>query len=323
MKVGNSIVSKQGGEKKTFSAAVTGPAIQNMIAKSVSTPEAAARLTGNLISAVAASAKLQQCKPATIVAAALRGEGAGLTMGRDYYLVPFGDSCNFLLGYKGLLTLLISGGKVADTNCFEVREGEFKGRDRRTKRPIFDFSTYTTDEEAAAHPIVGYYFYVEMKDGYFRAEYMSVPEIIAHATRYSKSFDPEKYRLLESGDLSTKEADALKEKSPWYGSFDTMAKKTVIRRLLNSGYVPIANSTNAERAIEADRATEQGYVDVSDFSVSHETGEVKEEPGAIEEVTTETPVEVVLPEKKKQNQKVEVPEYPQEDDDFQQSFFDN
>ena len=71
----------------------------------------------------------------------------------------------------------------------EIREGEYVGRDRRTKRPEFDFSIYATDEEAEKHPIVGYYAYVEKRDGFFRSEYMSIGAILDHAEQYSKTFD--------------------------------------------------------------------------------------------------------------------------------------
>lgn len=275
MKVQNTLAARP-QQKQTFSVAVTGESLQNLIRKSVPDAASAARLTGSLISAVAASPQLQKCIPATIVAAALRGEGQGLSIGREYHLVPFGESCAYVISYKGLIALALASGEVADMDCIEVREGEYTGRDKRTKRPSFDFSVYATDEEAEKHPVIGYMAYVEMRDGYFRSEYMTIAEIIDHAKRYSKSFDYDKYVALQKGKYDPKEAEKVKASSPWYGSPETMMKKTVVRRLLNSGYVRLANSAAIRNALAYDNAAEDGLIPDLDIGVNADTGEVIE-----------------------------------------------
>lgn len=257
MKATNSLTPAK-KERQTFSVAIRGEALQNLIKASVSSSADAARLTGTLISAVASNAQLQQCNPASVVAAALRGEGMKLTYGQDYHLVPYGDKCTYIIGYKGLLHLLIATGEIADTNCIPVREGEYKGRNKKTKRPEFDFSVYDTAEEEDGHPILGWYFYVEMRNGYTASEYMRIGDILNHAARYSKTFDLETYMKLQHGEFTPKEAERICEKSPWYGNFDTMAAKTVIRKLLNSGFVPLANSAEIRRALDEDGESGEG-----------------------------------------------------------------
>lgn len=275
MKAQNTLVRKD-TQKQTFSSAITGASLQNLIKKSVPDAASAARFTGALISAVASNEQLKKCNPASVVAAALRGEGQGLSLGREYHLVPFGDSCAYVISYKGLISLALASGEVADMDCIPVKEGEYLGRDKRTKRPSFDFSVYETDEESDAHETIGYMAYVEMKDGYFRSEYMRVGEIVDHARRYSKSFDYEKYMKLERGEYTPQEAERVKSSSPWYGSFEVMAKKTVIRRLLNSGYVRLANSAAIREALAYDSASEEGIIPDLDLSVDASTGEVIE-----------------------------------------------
>ena len=252
MRATNTIVPQGKKDKPTFSAAITGDALQNLIKKSVPDAKSAARLTGALISAVAASPQLQNCKPATVVAAALKGEGQGLTIGREYYLIPYGDNCGYVISYKGLIALCLAGNDVADIDAIEVREGEIVGRDPRTKRLKFDFSVYPNDEEAAKHPVIGYYAYVETAGGYFRYEYMTVGEIIQHADRYSSAFDRAKYDRFVSGDCTPQEVEKLMHSSPWYSATDVMMKKTVMRRLLNSGYVRLANSAAINEALSND-----------------------------------------------------------------------
>ena len=286
MRATNSL-APQKKEKQTFSAAIRGDALQGLIKAAVPSASDAARLTGTLVSAVAASQQLQNCNPASVVAAALRGEGMKLTYGVDYHLVPYGDKCQYIIGYKGLLHLLIATGEVADTNCIRVIEGEYKGRNKKTKRPEFDFSVYDTEEEEEGHPILGWYFYVELKNGYTASEYMRISDILAHAQRYSQTFNRDTYEKLARGEYDPKEAERIMAKSPWYSNFNTMASKTVIRKLLNSGFVPIANSAEIRAALNSDGDSGEGTIISADVLsgingdvviVDESTGEVIDTP---------------------------------------------
>ena len=176
--------------------------------------------------------------------------------------------------------MAMAGGDVADMDCVEIREGEYVGRNRRTKRPEFDFSIYATDEEAEKHPIIGYYAYIEKRDGFFRSEYMSLGAILDHAEQYSKTFDRSKYRQLISGDLSPEEAERLKKKSPWYSATETMMKKTVIRRLLNSGYVQLRAIGSIETVLNQEDEEAKDAEALASFDVMNvdpSTGELREQ----------------------------------------------
>lgn len=301
MKVSNSLTKTD--KKQTFSQAITGQSLQNLIKKSVPDAASAARLTGTLISAVAASTQLQQCNPATIVAAALRGEGQGLALGREYHLVPFGQNCTYVISYKGLIALALATGEIADMDCIEVREGEYIGRDKRTKRMMFDFSVYDTDEEAAKHPVIGYYAYAEMKDGYFRFEYMSMGDILDHAKRFSKSFNLQTYNRLLSGEMTPQESDRIRQTSLWYSATETMFKKTVLRKLLNSGYVRLANSAALTSAMAYDAEQENGILPDLNLDVDDSTGEVVEVENEAAQEAAEMPVSEEKTETKKDTPK--------------------
>ncbi len=292
-RMNNSIVSTN-SENQKFSVAIQGQALQGLIAKATPDADSAARLTGALISVVSEYEQLKSCTPASIVAAALRGEGLGLMLGQGYYVVPYGNTARLQVGYKGLIQMAIAGGDVADMDCVEIREGEYIGRDNRTKRPKFDFSVYATDEEAEKHPIIGYYAYIEKRDGFFRAEYMSVGAILDHAERYSKTFDRTKYMQLVSGELSKEEADRLMLKSPWYSSTETMMKKTVIRKLLNSGYVVLNAVGKMQAALATDDENESAGNALAAFdvvSVDESTGELRSESTQIPAQEAEAPAE--------------------------------
>lgn len=262
MKANNSFAPQGQQPKPTFSMAVTSPAMQNMMMRSLRNERAAARLTSTLISAVNASEQLKACEPSTIVAAALRGEGLGLIYGHGYYVVPYGTVATYIMSYKGYIQLAMSTGFYADIDCVEIREGELEGRDRRTGKPRVNLAKYDTDEERLSHPIIGYYGYYELKDGTFRFEYWPMDKLLRHADRYSKAFSYEKFKAMQSGSLNPAEVTKLLNGSPWYdpeGGQDKMCRKTVLRQLLNSGYAPLSPEVKTQM-LEDSGSEDEGVI---------------------------------------------------------------
>ena len=305
------------GERQKFSVAIQGEALQKMILKATGDTQSAARLTGDLISLVSGSEELQKCNPASIVAAALQGVGLGLSLAlQQYYVVPYAGTARFQTGYKGLLAMALNSDEVLDIDVRPVHEGECIGRDRRTGRTAIDFGVYDSDAEAEQHPIVGYYAYADMGKR-FRSEYMSLGAILDHAEQYSKTFDRAKYRQLISGDLSPDEAERLKKKSPWYGSTDAMMKKTVLRRLLNSGFVPLKllNVINPILAQEdEDEKDAEALASFDVLNVDPGTGDVREQSVQVnpeaEEAPEATPAETAEENPAKKGRRVVKKEAP-------------
>lgn len=277
MKAQNSLTSKN--ENKSFSAVISGEGAQKLIRASLKDEGAVRRFTGTLISVVNASEQLRNCNPGSIISAALRGEGAGLIYGQGYYVVPFGNKASYLTSYKGWLQLAISTGLYADIDTIEVREGERKGRDPRTGKPIVDMSVYDTDEEREQHPIIGIKSYFLLKDGYYREEYWTMGEILRHADRYSKAFSLELYEKWQSGEKLTRDEEyTIANGSPWYTNTIRMAKKTVLKSLLTSGFAPLTNEVksllNAEPESGEAVLPDMGDDVIPDYSVVESTGEV-------------------------------------------------
>ncbi len=287
MKATNAIVAAP-KEKKTFTQVISGDGAQKLIRASLRDDASVKRFTGTLISVVNASTQLSQCDAGSIISAALRGEGAGLNYGHGYYVVPYGKSASFIMSYKGYIQLALATGLYADIDCIEVREGERKGRDKRTGKPVIDLSVYETDEEREQHDVIGYKAYFELKDGYFREEYWTVDELLRHADRYSQAFSRDLYLKWKTGKQLTKDEQyTVQNGSPWYTSTDRMMKKTVLRSLLNSGYAPLSNEVKSilDRESESGEGDTADISDVipADFSVSEETGEVVEAEPVVEE----------------------------------------
>ena len=291
----NSFMTTQKQEKLTFSSAITSPSMQGMISKALGSQKAAARVTSTLISAVGANPQLQQCDASTIVGAALKGEGMGLIFGHGYYVVPYGSVATYIPGFKGFIQLAMSTGFYADIDCMEIRDGELEGRDRRTGKPIINLTKYETDEEREAHPIIGYYAYFELKDGFFRSEYWSMDKLLKHADRYSKAFSYEKFKAMQSGAMAPKDVEHLLNGSPWYdpnGGQDKMCRKTMIRALLNSGYAPLSQEVRTALAEDAESGGEGIIPDIPmPANVVPATGEVLDDELENAVDAEETPID--------------------------------
>lgn len=301
MKLNNSIV--QGNKKPTFSMVINSNTMQNMIGTALKDPRRAASFTSTLISAVSANTKLAECRPESVISAALRGEGMNLSLALGQYsIVPYGDSANYQISYKGISQLAIRSGQYADFGVFDVREGEYKGKDPRTRKPVIE---WIDDEDAREKkPLIGFYGFYELKDGFFKSIYWSHEKILLHADRYSKAFDKKTYDDILNGKIKGADADRLRMGSPWYGdplseAHQKMCKKTLLIQMLNDGTAPL--SIEMQTAFKQDTLQEKGdeiiYADDSRI-VNTATGEIVDTTAEV----VEAPKKESAPAKKKAEQ---------------------
>ena len=288
MKPTNSIV--QGNKKPTFSMVINSGSMQNMIGTALKDPRRAASFTSTLISAVSSNTKLAECRPESVISAALRGEGMNLSLALGQYsIVPYGDSANYQISYKGISQLAIRSGQYAAFDVFDVREGEYKGKDPRTRKPVIEW--IEDEDEREKKPLVGFYGFYELKDGFFKSIYWSHEKILLHADRYSKAFDKKTYDDLLAGKITGSEAAKLRNGSPWYGdplseAHQKMCKKTLLIQMLNDGTAPL--SIEMQTAIRQDNLQEKGdeiiysddsrIVNTATGEIVDTTAEVVEEP---------------------------------------------
>ncbi len=229
-----------------FSSIITMPSNKTMIEKCIGDPARAASFISTLISVVNSNKQLRECRPETIISAALRGEiGMGLSLALgEYGVIPYGDIATFQLQAKGLQRLAIRSGAYSAIDFFDVREGEYEGRDPRTREPKFNW--IEDEDEREKLPIVGYYGFYKLNaehNGFFRCIYWTHNQILKHADKYSKAFSLKKYNALLSGEMSADEAKRLQNGSPWYAAPDEMAHqkmciKTIAKQLLGDGLAP-------------------------------------------------------------------------------------
>jgi recombinase, phage RecT family len=243
--------------KPKFSVAITTDGYQKLIRSAIPDPKSARRFMSSIMSAVAVNPTLQECDPATILSGALLGESLGLTPSPQlgqYYLVPFNNrkkntkDAQFQLGYKGYVQLAIRSRQYADIGVNTIHEGEYKGIDKFTGNPIIEFMESDTAKLKA--PVVGYYAYFVLENGFRKSMYWSKEKMEQHADRYSQAFSIIMYNKLQNGEIPEK--DLWKYSSFWYKNFDAMAEKTMLRQLLSHWGIL---SVDMVQAFEADDST--------------------------------------------------------------------
>lgn len=257
--------SKQGGSKgmADYVKAMM-PAIKKAL-PSVITPERFSRIT---MTALQNNPQLQQCTPVSFMGAMMQAAQLGLepnTVLGQAYLIPFRNKgrldCQFQLGYKGLIDLAYRSGQISTIQAHVVYERddfEFEyGLDPVLKH-------IPTKDAEKGNPIF-FYAIFKTKDGGYGFEVMSVSDIRKHAEHYSKSYDS-KY-------------------SPWNNSFEEMAKKTVLKRVLK--YAPLKteflrelNTDETVKSLHADAVSDDFNIiempNEVDYEVDQETGEITE-----------------------------------------------
>ena len=193
----------------------------------------AQRFISSVVSSVQDNPALAECTNSSILSAALIGHSLKLPQSPQlqmFYLVPFNNKkkitdengrekevqvkeAAFMLSYRGYLQLAMRSGQYKHIHASEIREGELKSYNPITEEYVF--SAVTDFEKRKELPVIGYYAYFEMTNGYKKELYWSKEQMEAHAKRYSQSY--------RKGWTS----------SYWSSDFDAMALKTMIRQLVS------------------------------------------------------------------------------------------
>lgn len=182
----------------------------------------------SIVSMVNADVNLQKAfyeAPMTVIQSALKAATFDLPIEPSLgyaYIVPFSNNkklpdgtwekrteANFIIGYRGMIQLCLRTGAYSRIpDAVDVREGELVSYDRLTGDA--EFKWIEDEDEREKLPIIGYAGYFRLKNGAEKTIYMTLKQIEAHEKKNRK------------GQYQSK---------GWRDDFDSMARKTIIRRL--------------------------------------------------------------------------------------------
>lgn len=222
--------------------------------------------------------KLMQCKPTDLMAEALKAASLHLPLNKQLgqcYILPFKNkgimTPTLVVGTRGYLQLAMRTGKYETINSDVVYEGELTGYDKVTGR--LDLSGVRSSNVP-----VGYFAYFRMKNGLSKLLYMTLDEVCIYAKQYSPTVKFSDKTTAESlKKLALKQAaEGSGDGVGWYSNFESMALKTVLRRLLskwgelsiesndiiNLDEAPAVSSSN-ERDVQFAEAKEVATVDTT------------------------------------------------------------
>jgi recombination protein RecT len=212
-----------------------------------------------VLSAASRDKKLLACSPASIALAAMNASALGLEPNTPLglaYLVPYerrardpqtGEwytaavECQFIPGYRGMITLAIQSGAVQSISARLVYDGddfvvEYGTAERVHHRPNLDGSM--TDEE-----IVAVYAVAKLASGEVVFDVLSRAQVDRIRTRSKAS-----------------------KAGPWVTDYAEMARKTAVRRLAK--YIPMSpdKAQGFQRAVAAEDALETEGVEIADLT---------------------------------------------------------
>ena len=197
--------------------------------------------------------QLQKCNQKKVIQEAIKAATLKLPLNKQLgyaYILVFNNwdkasrksvpTPQIVLGYRGYIQLAMRTGQYKNINADVVYEGEMVGRDKLSG--AIDLSG-----EKVSEKVVGYFAHFETVNGFSKTLFMSLGEMAGYALKFSPSFK----RNAEKNPLPT--VDALCDmandqalngpqqgKVGWEGDFNSMAIKTVLRRLLSKyGYLSI------------------------------------------------------------------------------------
>lgn len=181
----------------------------------------------SLLSVVNNNSYLKTAKPETVYMSAMMAATLDLPINPNLgfaYIIPYGDSAQFQMGYKGFIQLALRSGQFKTISSTKVYEGQIVEENPLTGY-VFDWSKKTSDT------VVGYAAYFSLINGFEKTFYMTAAQVNEHGKKFSKTYN---------------NASGL-----WKKDFESMALKTVLKLLL-SKYAPL--SVEMQKAVIADQA---------------------------------------------------------------------
>lgn len=167
------------------------------------------------LTAIEKNPALLKCSQASLIKAAMDASQLRLitdgVLGQAY-IVPYRQSAQFIIGYKGLIELCLRSGFVKKIGARAVYGGD--KFDYEYGMESYCRHKPTLDERGS---LIAVYAYYEMADGVKDFEVWSYPDLMAHKIKFAKGLD--------------KQDKSGKWTSPWRIHETPMCIKTVLRSI--------------------------------------------------------------------------------------------
>lgn len=263
---------------KNFQAVMNNSYYQSLLQSSLKENKGA--FCTSLMEIFSSDEKLLQCIPNDLMAEALKAASLRLPLNKQLgqaYLLPFKNkgvmTPTLVIGTKGYLQLAMRTGKYETINADVVYEGEFNHYDKVTGK--LDLS----GAQISNTPI-GYFAYFKKKDGLTKLLYMTLDEVCRYAKQYSPTVKfNDKVDAEKLKEMALKQAaNGSGEGVGWSSNFESMAIKTVLRRILSKwGELSIESNdiTNLDEAPSAIVQRDEEFAEAKNvITVNADTGEV-------------------------------------------------
>lgn len=230
----------------TIQGLLVDPKFQKQMALAMPKHMTAERLARIALTELRKTPALAQCNQMSFMGAIMQCAQLGLELGGALghaYLIPYGQTATFILGYRGMIDLARRSGQMISLTANVVYEHDhFKYQLGLSP----DVQHVPADGERGNMTHV--YAVANLKGGGVQFEVMSKYEV----------------DKIRAGSKAGKSG-------PWVTNYDEMAKKTVIRRLFK--YLPV--SIEMSRAVGLDEQAEAGIPQENPFvTIDADTGEI-------------------------------------------------
>lgn len=223
---------------QTLAQVISGDTFKKQLALALPKTMTAERMSRIVLTEMKRTPALAKCSPATFYGAVLQCAQLGLEPGSalgQAYLVPFGSgkddqgrsNCQLIIGYRGMIDLARRSGQIQSINAYPVYEKDEFSYELGLHPDI----KHKPSSEADRGKLIYVYAVANLMGGGVQFEVMSEAEV----------------RKVQASSKAGKSG-------PWTSHFESMAKKTVIRRLFK--YLPV--SIEAARAVEVDEKADRG-----------------------------------------------------------------
>lgn len=171
------------------------------------TPDRMARIA---LTTIRTNPKLLQCSIQSLMGAVMQASQLGLEPGLlgHCYLIPYGNECQFIVGYKGMIDLARRSGNIQSISVHERYENDYFILQYGLEEKLQHIPWHIRDDKqfAESGELKGVYLIAKFSDGGHYIHYMPKSEIDKHRERSKSS-----------------------KNGPWVTDYVEMAKKTCVR----------------------------------------------------------------------------------------------